>query len=112
MKSVPFAGATPAGSTLAVLVRGYQLLLRPLMAPSCRFEPSCSAYAIEALRTHGAGRGLVLAAWRILRCNPWGGCGHDPVPPLAKADLSYPAQTADPTPSPERAPHQKDVKAS
>ncbi len=77
------AGANPAGAALALLVRGYQLVLRPLLPPACRFEPSCSAYAIEALRRHGALRGLALAAWRILRCNPWGGCGHDPVPPCA-----------------------------
>ncbi len=81
MKSAVFAGAKPAGAALAVLVRAYQLLLRPILPPACRFEPSCSAYAIEALRTHGAARGSLLAAWRVLRCNPWGGCGHDPVPP-------------------------------
>ncbi len=69
-----------AGALLALAVRGYQLVLRPLFPPACRFEPSCSAYAIEALRTHGAIRGLGLAAWRVLRCNPWGGCGPDPVP--------------------------------
>ena len=70
-----------AGVVLALFVRGYQLLLRPLLPPACRFEPSCSAYAITALRTHGALRGLALAGWRILRCNPWGGSGPDPVPP-------------------------------
>ncbi len=71
----------PAGALLALAVRLYQLVLRPLFPPACRFEPSCSAYAIGALRTHGALRGLALAAWRILRCNPWGGAGYDPVPP-------------------------------
>jgi putative membrane protein insertion efficiency factor len=70
-----------AGHLLALAVRAYQLVLRPLLPAACRFEPSCSAYAIEALRTHGAFRGLWLAAWRIARCNPWGRCGYDPVPP-------------------------------
>lgn len=48
--------------------------------PSCRFYPSCSSYAIEAVHTHGAGRGTLLAAWRILRCGPWHPGGYDPVP--------------------------------
>lgn len=51
-----------------------------LMPPSCRFQPSCSAYAIGALERHGALRGGWFAARRLLRCHPWGGCGHDPVP--------------------------------
>ncbi len=66
---------------LAVLVRAYQLLVRPLLPPSCRFQPSCSAYAIEALHTHGAVRGVWLASWRVLRCNPFCAGGDDPVPP-------------------------------
>lgn len=70
-----------AGAVLALGVRAYQLLLRPILPPSCRFAPSCSAYAIGALRTHGAWKGGWLAAWRILRCNPWGGGFYDPVPP-------------------------------
>ncbi len=70
----------PVATALAGMVRAYQLVLRPLLPPACRYEPSCSAYAIEALRTHGAVRGLGLAAWRVLRCNPWGGSGYDPVP--------------------------------
>jgi putative membrane protein insertion efficiency factor len=72
---------TPVGSALALLVRGYQLVLRPLLPPSCRFTPSCSAYAIEALRSHGAIRGLWLASWRVVRCNPFCAAGYDPVPP-------------------------------
>ena len=47
----------------------------------CRFTPSCSTYFIQAVETHGALKGMALGIWRILRCNPWGGCGHDPVPP-------------------------------
>ncbi len=70
----------PAGRALAAIVRGYQLLLRPLLPPSCRFTPSCSQYAIEALQTHGAARGAWLAGLRLLRCNPWVAGGYDPVP--------------------------------
>lgn len=62
------------------LIRLYQYLLAPLISPCCRFEPSCSAYAVEAIERHGAMRGLLLAFWRILRCHPWGGAGYDPVP--------------------------------
>jgi uncharacterized protein len=61
-------------------VRGYQLVVSPLLPASCRYEPSCSAYAIEALGRHGALKGSWLAARRIARCHPWGGHGYDPVP--------------------------------
>ncbi len=67
---------------LAGTVRCYQLLLRPVLGANCRFEPSCSHYAIEALHTHGALAGLALSSRRILRCNPWHPGGYDPVPPL------------------------------
>lgn len=65
---------------LVLLVRIYQWTLRPFIGAHCRYEPSCSHYAIEALRRHGAGRGAGLAAWRVLRCNPWTRGGYDPVP--------------------------------
>jgi uncharacterized protein len=61
-------------------VRAYQWTLRPLIGANCRFHPSCSEYAVEALRGHGAGRGALLAGKRILRCNPWHPGGYDPVP--------------------------------
>jgi putative membrane protein insertion efficiency factor len=61
-------------------VRLYQWTLRPLIGANCRFHPSCSDYAVEALRRHGAVRGGALAVWRILRCNPWSAGGYDPVP--------------------------------
>ena len=63
---------------LVGLVRGYQRYVSPLSPPSCRFTPTCSQYAVEALSTYGAARGTVLAVWRVLRCHPWGGHGYDP----------------------------------
>ena len=67
---------------LLLAVRAYRLLLSPLLPPSCRFEPSCSRYAEEALRVHGAARGTWLTLRRLLRCRPGGGSGYDPVPPV------------------------------
>lgn len=63
------------------LVWGYQVYLGPFLGGRCRYHPSCSAYAIEAIRLHGAVRGAWLAARRIGRCHPWGGSGYDPPPP-------------------------------
>jgi putative membrane protein insertion efficiency factor len=71
---------TSAGKILAGGVRAYELILRPVLGANCRFYPSCSAYAREALCTHGAMRGSVLAGKRILRCHPWHPGGYDPVP--------------------------------
>ncbi len=65
---------------LVLLVRIYQWTLRPFIGAHCRFEPSCSAYAIEALQSHGALHGAALSVRRILRCNPWTAGGFDPVP--------------------------------
>lgn len=61
-------------------IRIYQWVISPLFPGSCRFEPSCSHYAAEAIELHGAVRGAGLALWRIVRCNPWGAAGLDPVP--------------------------------
>jgi putative membrane protein insertion efficiency factor len=58
----------------------YRMCISHLIPPSCRFTPTCSQYAIEAIRKHGAFKGLYLAVRRILRCHPWGGSGYDPVP--------------------------------
>lgn len=77
----------PAQHALVLLLRTYQVALSPLKTAlfgplgRCRFTPTCSQYALEAIRQHGALRGLWLATRRVLRCQPWGGCGHDPVPP-------------------------------
>jgi len=68
------------GNALRAAVRGYQWFLRPLLPPACRFHPSCSEYADEALARHGALRGGWLAARRVCRCGPWHAGGYDPVP--------------------------------
>ena len=65
---------------LIKFVRAYQLVLSPLLGPSCRFQPTCSSYATEAITVHGGLKGGWLAAKRILKCHPWGGFGYDPVP--------------------------------
>jgi putative membrane protein insertion efficiency factor len=61
-------------------IRAYQLLLAPVLPPSCRYYPSCSHYAVEAIARHGPWRGAWLGVRRLLRCHPWGGSGYDPVP--------------------------------
>ncbi|MCW2336873.1 putative membrane protein insertion efficiency factor [Sphingobium sp. B2D3A] len=65
---------------LILVARFWQIGPSRILPPSCRYSPSCSQYAIEALRKYGAIRGGWLALKRLLRCHPWGGCGHDPVP--------------------------------
>jgi putative membrane protein insertion efficiency factor len=69
-----------AAALLTGAVRAYQWTIRPVIGAQCRFEPSCSHYAIEALAVHGALRGSALSARRVLRCNPWHAGGFDPVP--------------------------------
>ena len=63
------------------LIRIYQKAVPPWNRGHCRYRPTCSQSAVEALQTHGLAKGCLLAAWRIMRCNPWGGYGYDPVPP-------------------------------
>lgn len=67
-------------AALILPIRLYQWTISPLLGVNCRYAPSCSAYAVEAIETHGVLRGGWLAARRILRCHPWGGSGYDPVP--------------------------------
>ncbi len=69
-----------AQQALLLLVRGYRFWFKPWLGNSCRFEPSCSAYALQALKQHGAARGAALAGWRLLRCHPWCEGGCDAVP--------------------------------
>lgn len=75
---------------LVAVVSAYQRWLSPAFGPRCRFAPSCSAYAVTALREHGALKGSYLAVRRILRCHPFHPGGHDPVPP-ARRDIGAPA---------------------
>ncbi|EKE43437.1 hypothetical protein OCGS_2475 [Oceaniovalibus guishaninsula JLT2003] len=72
---------TPAAQIAALPVRAYRLIFSPWVGFNCRYQPTCSAYALEALAIHGALRGGWLAMRRILRCHPWGGAGIDNVPP-------------------------------
>ena len=74
-------------------VKGYRLLLSPWLGSQCRFEPTCSAYALQALQDHGAAHGSYLAARRVLRCHPWCAGGVDPVP-RAHADRPLPSETS------------------
>ncbi|WP_432544795.1 membrane protein insertion efficiency factor YidD [Kineococcus sp. SYSU DK002] len=75
---------------LVLLVRAYQLLVSPVLGPTCRFYPSCSAYAVEALRTRGAVVGTWLTVRRLLRCHPWNPGGVDPVPPKGHSRVKAP----------------------
>ena len=68
------------GKLLILPIRFYQRFISPLTPPACRYTPTCSQYAVEAIRRHGPVRGLWLAIKRISRCHPWGGSGYDPVP--------------------------------
>ena len=68
---------------LASLLRGYKRFISPLMPPACRFQPTCSAYAAEAVEKHGVVKGSALAVGRIARCHPWSRGGFDPVPPIS-----------------------------
>lgn len=73
-------------TSLIGLISAYQWLISPLIGPNCRYHPSCSDYAIEALRRYGASYGSYLATRRLLRCHPWHAGGLDPVPPRAPLD--------------------------
>lgn len=80
---------TPLAQILALPVRAYRLVASPWVGHGCRFQPTCSAYALDALDRHGGIKGGALAAWRVCRCHPWGGQGYDPVP---GADPAFDAQ--------------------
>ncbi len=75
---------TPLAHIAALPVRAYRLILSPWVGHGCRFQPTCSAYALEALEKHGAIKGTLLAARRVGRCHPLGGSGYDPVPEKRK----------------------------
>jgi uncharacterized protein len=67
------------GPVITLVIRMYQRLISPMLPRRCKYEPSCSAYAVDAIRSFGPARGLVLAGWRLLRCNPFSHGGYDPV---------------------------------
>lgn len=69
-----------AARIILILIRAYQAGISPWLGPRCRYDPTCSAYAEQAVKKHGAARGSWLALRRLLRCHPWGGSGYDPVP--------------------------------
>ena len=69
-------------NTLIAFVKAYRFFLSPWLGSACRFTPTCSAYALDALNTYGAARGSYLSLRRLSRCHPWCAGGHDPVPPL------------------------------
>jgi putative membrane protein insertion efficiency factor len=75
---------SPAAHVLALPIRAYRLFHRPRVGHGCRFQPTCSAYALESLDRHGALKGGWLTVHRICRCHPWGGSGFDPVPPATE----------------------------
>jgi putative membrane protein insertion efficiency factor len=72
-----------AACALVTLLRGYRGLVSPMLGRHCRYEPTCSAFALAAVSRHGALRGGLLALWRVARCHPWAPGGYDPVPPRA-----------------------------
>ncbi|MCI0753350.1 membrane protein insertion efficiency factor YidD [Teichococcus vastitatis] len=100
-------GSGPAGAVAWLLIGGvrtYQLTLRGVIGSHCRFHPHCSAYAIEALKKHGAARGTWLATRRILRCHPWHPGGYDPVPEAGpEAPSAAPRQAPPAGPGSDRA---------
>jgi putative membrane protein insertion efficiency factor len=88
-----------AAGLLRGLVLAYRWTLSPLLGPRCRFLPTCSAYALDALASHGAVAGGWLVLRRLARCHPWGGSGYDPVPPVrvSRPDLAACCHTFAPT---------------
>ena len=74
-----FVGSLPQRA-LILLIQGYRYFLKPWLGNACRFEPTCSAYVLQAVREQGALRGATLGTWRLVRCQPWCHGGHDPVP--------------------------------
>lgn len=80
LKAILYFPLRVVGWVFIALIRVYQLAISPLLPPSCRYTPTCSQYSIEAIKKYGPFKGGYLSFRRILRCNPWGGHGHDPVP--------------------------------
>lgn len=77
---------TPVARLVALPIRAYRLLFSPWVGHNCRYQPTCSAYALECLERHGAWQGGWLTLRRLARCHPWGASGYDPVPPPKQED--------------------------
>ncbi|MDQ6649813.1 MAG: membrane protein insertion efficiency factor YidD [Actinomycetota bacterium] len=93
MTPLPSAAAArphPAARLLVAIIKAYQRGVSPLLGPRCRFAPSCSSYAVEALVSHGVWRGSWLALRRLVRCHPFNPGGHDPVPPSRPDSITEP----------------------
>lgn len=84
---------TPLASLLSLPIKAYRLVLSPWIGHNCRFQPTCSCYALEALEKHGAARGGYLAVRRLARCHPLGSSGYDPVPPTESELKSVPSSS-------------------
>lgn len=93
---------------VVAVLRGYRTLVSPLYGPVCRYHPSCSAYALEAVSRHGPLRGGWLAARRVVRCNPWSHGGYDPVPGAADEPSGDPRTHAPSLPDDVRSPPVRD----
>lgn len=78
------------GQIMILLIRAYQLVVSPMLGPHCRFAPTCSSYAIEAIQLHGVIKGFWLALRRVTRCHPWHPGGYDPVPPQKSCCEDHP----------------------
>lgn len=103
MKSVLLAMFHLLQQLLIGLVKAYRLLLSPWLGSACRFEPTCSAYSLQALKQHGAAAGTYLTLYRLARCQPWCEGGHDPVPQTTLL-TRFVTSVATPTPSSEKNP--------
>ncbi|TDC79684.1 membrane protein insertion efficiency factor YidD [Actinomadura sp. 7K507] len=111
----------PVATLLILLVRAYRRFLSPLLGQQCRFQPSCSAYGLESLQTHGAPRGTWLTIRRIARCHPFHPGGYDPVPPKKSSETPYSGEPGGHVPqerstpyegSGESSPHRRSTAAS
>ncbi len=89
LKAVLGALVPAADFVLIGLIRVYQIFLSPMLGQRCKYYPSCSNYAIGAIREHGPIKGIGLGAWRILRCNPFSNGGYDPVPPRHRHECGH-----------------------
>jgi putative membrane protein insertion efficiency factor len=93
LRAIAWTVGAPVRAALIAAIHAYRAVLSPILGGECRFYPSCSRYAEDAIRQRGALRGLALATWRILRCNPFGKGGVEHAPPLLVSDAVIPSTT-------------------